>query len=49
MRLVKSHEPVYVQESQVVLNLILSYFVSPVPALTFKNLRDVGREITTEN
>ncbi|KAK4806814.1 hypothetical protein QYF61_005610 [Mycteria americana] len=42
-----------VQVPQVVSNLNFSYegrdFVPPVPALRFGDLRDVGREITTEN
>lgn len=53
MYLIGSHGLVYIQVPQVVLNLIFSYswrdLISPVPALRFRDLREVGGEITIEN
>lgn len=52
MQLVQSHGLVYVQVHQVASKLIScngSDFVAPVPALRFRDLRDVGRVITSEN
>ncbi|KAK4806815.1 hypothetical protein QYF61_005611 [Mycteria americana] len=53
VHLLESNGLVYLQVPQVVSNLNFSYegrdFVPPVPALRFGDLRDVGREITTEN
>jgi len=43
----------YVQVLSVVSNLIFTHdrrdFIPPVPALRFRGLRDVGREVTSEN
>jgi len=48
MHLIRSHELMYVQVPQVVLNMIFSYsgrdFAPPVPALWSIHLRDVGGE-----
>jgi len=53
MHLVRSHGLVYVQVPQVVSNLSVSYngkdLVHPVPALRFRDLRDVGRVTASEN
>lgn len=52
MQLVQSHGLVYVQVHQVASKLTScngSDFVAPVPALRFRDLRDVGRVITSEN
>ena len=53
MNLVSSRGLVYVQVPYMVSNLIFSYdkqdFVPPVPAVRFGDLRDVAREIASEN
>ena len=53
MHLIGSHGLVYVQVPRVVSNSTFSYngmdFIPPAPALRFRGLRDVVREITIEN